>query len=139
MNEKEKKLVQSLLKNIPEVDLAYLIGSAVSGHQRKDSDLDLALVVNAENFKNFDYGKVHLKVQAVLSDVNLDLRVILPDKTDYVYLYQVAQGKLIYSKTESARIEFEKKAMLHYFDTQHIRDIFHYYLDERIEEGTYGR
>lgn len=130
------KKIQIILKTFPEVRLAYLIGSALTGTDRQDSDLDIVLVINKEEIKNFE--KIYLLLNKVVNHENLDLRLVT-EKSDIVYLFEVVNGKLLYACDEKTRVSFEKKVMLFYYDTQHVRNIFHYYLDKRIEQGTYGK
>ena len=70
---------------------------------------------------------------------NLDLRVVTKKIDSPLFLFQVAGGKLLYARDEKERVEFEKRAALLYYNTQHLRDIFHYYLNKRLEKGEYGR
>ena len=119
--------------------MAYLIGSVANGRARQDSDLDIALVVDRDQFDTIDYGQIHLSISHALREKNLDLRLVTEDKISPLYMRQIASGKLLYDRNEEERVDFEAKTMINYFDTQHLRDIFHYYVDKRIEGGQYGR
>lgn len=50
----------------------------------------------------------------------------------------VVKGKLIYSRNENSRVEFEVKVLQRYYDSERLRQIRFYYLDQRLKEGTYG-
>jgi len=135
---KENQL-KKLLNAIPEVELAYLIGSFQENRLRKDSDLDLVLVVNKAGLQNFDYQEIYGAISKTVQNINLDLRIVAEGETDPLFLFQVSKGMLLYSKSEQKRVDFETKAMLRYYDTQHLRNIFNKYMLERIEKGNYGK
>lgn len=45
----------------------------------------------------------------------------------------VSQGKLILSRDEDERVEFETRAVARYLDTAHLRKVQHEYLRKRME------
>lgn len=130
---------QEALAKIPEVKLAYLIGSTAAGKTRQDSDLDIVLVVEPENLGKIDFGSIYFSLNQLVHHPNLDLRVVALGKTDSLFLFNVIKGQLLYARSEPDRVNFEAKTMIFYYDTQHLRNIFHYYLDQRLEKGEYGR
>lgn len=134
-----KEKIASLFTNYPYIKLAYLIGSYAKGLPRADSDLDIALVVEKEDVENINYSEIYNKISKIIKHPNLDIRIVVENKTDPLYLFEIAKGKLLYVKEEEKRVEFEKKAMLMYYDSQHLRDIFNKYIDKRIEKGSYGK
>jgi len=134
-----KERLTKILRLFPVIRLAYLIGSVAKKNQRQDSDLDIVLVVESQDLNKIDYGKLYSSLSKTIQHQNLDLRLVSLEQNDPLFLFQVIGGKLLYSKEEKERVAFEKKSMLNYFDTQHLRNIFHYYLDKRISRGTYGR
>ena len=132
-----QKLAQ-LLKQYPGIIAAYLIGSVAEGRERQDSDLDIALLVE----KNFDlnlFGSLYQKINSLVGHPNLDLRIVIPEKTDPLFLFQLLGGKLLYARNQKELISLEVKIMKLYYDSQHLRNIFHYYLNRRLEGSTYGR
>ena len=132
-----KKLAQ-ILKQYPAIIAAYLIGSAAEGRERQDSDLDVILLVE----KNFDlnlFGPLYQKINNLLNHPNLDLRIIIPEKTDPLFLFQLLGGKLLYARNREELINLVVKFMKLYYDSQHLRNIFHYYLNKRLERGAYGQ
>jgi predicted nucleotidyltransferase len=131
--------LRSVLAKYPQVKLAYLIGSSAEGTTRADSDLDIVLVVEAQGVKKIDFGEIYLQVAKTINHPNLDLRVVALGETDPLFLFNTIKGKLLYAQSEQDRVNFEAKTMVYYYDTQHLRDTFRYYLDKRIEEGEYGR
>ncbi len=132
-----QKLAQ-LLKQYPGIIAAYLIGSVAEGRERQDSDLDIVLLAE----KNFDlnlFGPLYQKINSLVGHPNLDLRIVIPEKTDPLFLFQLLGGKLLYARNQKELISLEVKIMKLYYDSQHLRNIFHYYLNRRLEGSTYGR
>lgn len=80
---------------------------------------------------------MYSEIQSVLSH-ELDLRIVTLDSSP-LFLFEVIDGDLLYMKSEEDRVEFVRESLLAYYRTQHLRDIFNHYLDQRIEEGTYGQ
>jgi predicted nucleotidyltransferase len=122
----------------PEIKLAYLIGSAARGSLRADSDLDIVLVVDSDYLEKVDFGSLYLTLSRTVNHPNLDLRMAALKKTDPLFLFNVIGGELLYSRDEKERVNFEAKTMIYYYDTQHLRNIFHHYLNQRLEKGEYG-
>ncbi|MBL7078329.1 nucleotidyltransferase domain-containing protein [Candidatus Shapirobacteria bacterium] len=139
MDKINQKKLREILSSISQVKLAYLIGSQKEKRSRKDSDLDLVLIVDEQEIKKFDYGQVYLLVEKAVRHSNLDLRVVTKKTNSPLFLFQVAGGQLLYARDEKERVEFEKSAALFYYNTQHLRNIFHHYLNKRLEKGEYGR
>ncbi|MBU1088559.1 nucleotidyltransferase domain-containing protein [Patescibacteria group bacterium] len=133
---KLKKLVE-YLGGVDGVMLGYLVGSVAKEMERKDSDLDIVLIIKEGKIDKFDYRGVYLQIEELLRVSNLDLRLV-DKKSDLLFLFEVINGKLLYSKDEDYRREFEVGVMLKYYDNQHIRNISHYYLEKRIEEDKHG-
>jgi len=133
----QKKLAE-ILNKYPNIIAAYLIGSVAQQRERKDSDLDIVLLVD----KNFDpnhFGFLYRKINAITRHPNLDLRVAVLENTNPLFLFQLLKGKLLFTRNPKQQVTLEAKIMKLYYDSQHLRNIFHYYLNKRLEGGIYGR
>ncbi len=133
----DKNIIRQLGEKFPEIIGVYLIGSRAKGEARRDSDLDIVVVVRkvpVERLKSI-FEEFSKNIQLP----NLDLRIVIPEETDPLFLFQVIKGELLYSKSEEEKVKFETKAMKLFYDTQHLRNIFHFYLKERLSKGGYGR
>lgn len=102
------------------VSAAYLFGSAARGDERKDSDIDIAILLptNLSKEKRF---KTRLLMMADLSRMlhkNIDL-IILNDMSSLFFKYAIIkEGILLYEKNEDDRIDFENRILDSYFDFQ---------------------
>lgn len=138
------KIIQSHIKRLQQyftsqkdVVAVYLYGSFTKGVPHKKSDIDFGVLFE---------GKINLyrrlgQIYADLCDLNLpaepEVREVNLEKSP-VYLRNVLEGRLIYSRDDIARIRFEVDSMKLFRDTEILRSISHFYMDQRIKEGTYG-
>lgn len=120
-----------------DVVAVYLYGSYAYGNPHKRSDIDFGVVFDPPI-------KTYYRLGEIINDL-IDLK--LPDEPDVrninlqnssVYLMNVVSGKLIYSKDEVRRIAFEVAIFNQFYDTQRMRNVNYYYMDKRLQEGTYG-
>ena len=136
LNKKTIKKIQKILTREPNVLVAYLFGSQVSGFAGKKSDLDLAIVVKDKKILNeLDFlellGSIHFPK-------NLDLCVV-DNTSSPLFLFEIIrEGKRIYEKNEDEVISFEAEVLKSYYDTHHLRSIYRLYLKESLEKGIYG-
>lgn len=132
-----EKLAQVFSKT-DSIIAAYFIGSFVRDEGRRDSDLDIVVVLS--NLSNFDYASVYNVVSSLLPDYHIDLRVVIPSETSPLFLFQlIKEGIFIFEKDRLSRIEFETYVVKMYYDSQHTRDIYNYYLNKRFTDHSYGK
>src|SRR3989344_2188057 len=126
--------IKKALENNPQILSAYVIGSSVSKRLTKESDFDLAVVV--QNRKTASYDKVYGLIEHIKFPRNLDLSVV--DKSSSpIFLYQViAKGGRIYEKEKSQAANFESFVLHNYYDTNHIRNIYHRYLKQELSANV---
>lgn len=138
------KLSKSKLQRLKQFfakqkDLAavYLYGSFAKDTTHKGSDIDFGVLFDPPIKTYYRLGEV----MNGLSDLNLpakpDVRDVTLDMSP-VYLRNVIQGKLVYSRNEIARIRFEVAAIKIFRDTEYLRRISYDYMNRRFKEGTYG-
>lgn len=128
--------VQHYFASQKDVVAVYLYGSFAYGNPHKGSDIDIAVLFDGVNlyerlgslYSNFP--KLSIKVEPEVREISL--------KDSPVFLMNVIQGKNIYSRDETKRVEFEVAIMREFYDTQKLRDIDYDYMKKRIREGTYG-
>ena len=128
--------IKEILINYP-VDFAYLYGSYAEGTNRSWSDLDIALLVD-DSVDVSGYLEVELeiskKIDAVISPPESDVRIF--NIAPLNYKIQVVQnGKLIYSKDESKRVNFETSVRSLYFDFLPQKQEYRSALFKGIKEG----
>ncbi len=106
-------LLRSHLETVPEVTLAYLFGSQVTGPTGPLSDTDIAVWVTSPS----------PELRARLSHALASLLHI--DRIDLVFLNRapvelayaiIAQGRLVYQRSVAERVEFEAGVLARYGD-----------------------
>jgi predicted nucleotidyltransferase len=127
-DEKIERLVTRLRGILPDVlrdtpvTLAYLYGSQAEGNPLPTSDVDIALVVcrtgNSPAMPPAERLRLEFAVEGALEQQNVfnpDVRVI--DDMPLTFRGQVAtRGLRLYSRDESARVEFETRTWKEYID-----------------------
>ena len=130
--------VKKIADLVPEIKLIYLFGSQAVDRVNEESDLDIAVFV--ENQDEVSVRKLLVKFNQVgINPINLDLSVVDLNSSPLFLLQIIKKGKCLYKRKETLQASIEGKIMQRYYDTQHMRDIYSYYLDKSIKEGTYGR
>lgn len=122
--------IQKALSKESKIKLAYVLGSIVSGRTRKDSDFDLAIVV--EDSKQLRYENIFILLSGISFPKDLDLSII--DKSSSpLFLFQItATGKCVYQIFDEERISFEAYVLKNYYDTAHLRGIYYSYLKDKF-------
>lgn len=115
--------------------LAYVFGSVTQDKHREGSDFDLAIFRDRNSELN-EFGLIKETTIATLIP-NLHLSVVDMESSPLL-LKQIIDGVCIYERDKYLKTNTEAMVMNIYFDTQHFRDVQNYYLQKRIEEGTYG-
>ena len=141
------QLVSKLQEALPKllagrpVTLAYLHGSSVREDTHPFSDVDIALVTDGPLAPK-EQLRLILELQVDLADRceigNLDVRVI--NAASIVFRGRVVtDGRLVYARSEDARVEFEVSTRLRYFDylPTH-REMQAVYFNRVRERGLYG-
>ncbi len=116
----------------------YLFGSQITGTANKESDLDMAILVN---------NREKISEREILSFLQNN-HISLPFETDLscvdlasppIFLFQIIKnGTCIYEKNPLERADLEAKIMNIYYDNRHLRDIYNHYLQQSLAQGTYG-
>ncbi len=129
--------IHDYLASQKDVIAVYLYGSFAKGNPHKRSDIDIAVL--------FD-GKVNLyhrlgKIYSDLCDLKLpaepEVRELNLNQSP-LYLLNVTHGKLIYSKNDTKRANFEVTVMNIFRDTEYLRSLKYDYMKKSLKEGTYG-
>jgi len=136
---KEKKFIENkiieYLDKKEEILFAYIFGSFIN----KDDyhDIDVAVYLN-ENFdkndtKKFPYGYESYMISELnlLTRKNIDF-IVMNNANIIIQKKIITQGKLIFSKDERKRINYENYIRKIYIDTEVLRKIKRYYLSNKI-------
>lgn len=115
--------IQKALQKEPGILAAYVIGSQMGGKARQESDFDLAVVV--ENKKLLNEDKIYELIRHLDFPKDLDLSVV-DRSSSPLFLFQIiSHGQKIYFQDLSKTASFEAFVLHHYYDTQHLRDIYY--------------
>lgn len=122
--------IQKALEKEPRIFACYIFGSYIKGTYNKESDFDIAFV--AEDKKTITDDAVYKLIKDIPFPKNPDISVV--DKTSSpIFLFQIINsGTRIYAKEEDRADAFEAYVLRYYYDTQHLRNIYNYYLKEKF-------
>lgn len=123
MDRKDLKKIKNYFSKQPAVKLVYLYGSQASGSAKKESDIDLAILVDE---KKADAFKTQLEAMSDLSSLlnkEVEVQNLNICKTTFSYRV-ICEGKVIYARDEQERIDFELEVMRNYFDMKPFLDEF---------------
>ncbi len=113
------KKISAVLEKDAEVLFAYLFGSYAKGVQGKKSDVDIAIYLKNVSILEKDAlypSRLALQIERALGGKKaVDVRVL--NESTLRFRYQVLKyGKLLHSKDEKKRVEFESSSLMRYFD-----------------------
>jgi len=121
----------------------YVFGSAVSGYQHEESDLDIAVLIDAEFWRTvksaLEYqSALIVKLQRKFETDQLDL-ILLNDASPLLANQVVSTGQLLYCQNNQEKNNFIVRTKQRYLDTKPLRAIKRRYLYERIDRGEFSR
>ena len=111
-----KEEIEEILKKHGEILVAYLYGSTVKGYGRKESDVDVGLLLKEDFAADALYpariaGEIKLRCGF---DREVDVRIL--NEMPHRFLHQVIGGEVIFSRDESERVRFETSVVDAYID-----------------------
>lgn len=108
--------IRELLASVPEVRRAYLFGSRVRGCERRDSDWDIAVSLDApREHRRRVRVSLTAELQLALRCDGVDL-VVLEDAGPSLRFSVIRDGIPLLDRDPSKRIAFEVRAMKEYWD-----------------------
>lgn len=119
--------ITKVLEKEHEVLFAYIFGSYAKGIQNEKSDIDIAVYLKDENILEKDPlfpSRLAIKIEKILTGKKtVDVRVL--NGSTLRFKNQVLRyGKLLFSKDEKKRIEFETFSLDHYYDFKPHLDMY---------------
>ena len=123
------KKIENELKN-KEINAIYLFGSYAKGTQNKNSDIDIAILLD----KNFKIPKFYLSQLSnkLESKIKKEIHIIILNNSNLRIIHQVLKyGKLITSKKDTSN--FENIKMKEYLDFKYYHDMYNSERIKRIE------
>ena len=125
-----KTQIQKALKDKPGIIAAYVVGSFASANTSKESDFDLAVVV--ENKNKTTENDVYNLIRSISFPKDLDLSVV-DSSSSPLFLYQIiSKGEKIDIGQGKQAVDFEPRVLDNYYDNKHIRDIYYSQLKDKF-------
>ena len=118
--DKIKTMLADFFQRQAEIEIAYIFGSIARGTESALSDIDIAILIDDQqiNEDKFRYGykaEILADLMKILKKNNVDL-VILNEANTLLRHRVLYHGKLICSKNEKKRIEFQTNTIDKYID-----------------------
>ena len=133
------KKLEDILSQYDFILFALLFGSYAKGQEGYLSDIDIAIETNREldlltcgdimaTLETFYGKKIDLVITNELYKTNPKMAFNITDN-----------HKVIMLKDEQRYIDFKVNSLKYYFDTAYMYKIFDKSLQERLENGTFGK
>lgn len=126
------------LKN--HIILSYLYGSEATGFKHRESDVDIAVLLD-EKIKKEKYFEKSLELPELFEKLfpNKQIHILILNQATPLLKHQVLkEGKFIFYSDKEKMLKFNLEAVHLWEDTKHLREIQWDYLKERIKQGTFG-
>jgi len=108
------EIIKDVLSRDRNIIAAYIYGSAVRGNYTESSDIDIGVLVKKEIKDPLYEAKLSIKIEKKL---NKEVEVRVLNNKPLIFLHQVfGHGKLLFSKNEKIRLNFETATINKYFD-----------------------
>jgi predicted nucleotidyltransferase len=131
-----KKPILRYLSSAREIQAAYVFGSVASGRTRRDSDIDIAVLIRKNVVR--DTLKYRLKLMADLGSAlhRSDVDVVILNESPPLLAHRVlSKGKLIFERSASARVRFQVATAKRYSDLVPAFETHIRYLKKSVREG----
>lgn len=114
-----------ILENEKDILFAYLFGSYAKGTQDERSDIDIAVYLADESILERDHLYPSMLVIQIEDIIKKKVDVSILNGSTLRFRNQVLMyGKLLHSKDEKKRIEFETSSLTQYLDFKPHIDIY---------------
>jgi predicted nucleotidyltransferase len=123
----------------PDVLAAYLFGSYATGKARPESDVDVAVLLSGTDEMERFERRLRLmgEVEEALGRRPADV-VVLNDAPPLLAHQVLRNGRLIFERDRTARVEFEVRAGQVYTDLVPMRQFFREALFHEVKEAGLG-
>jgi predicted nucleotidyltransferase len=116
---------------------AYIFGSVVTGRMRKDSDIDIAVLLR-EGLNSSKIFQLRLKLMAELGHAlrRSDIDVVILNEASPLLAHRVlSKGRLVFERSPSERIRFQVNTANRYSDLMPGFETYIRYLKKSVREG----
>ncbi len=139
--DKDIKRIISYFKGREEVSALYIFGSIANGGGTRESDIDIAVLINEARLKKKNFE--HLKNDYYNASPAFSLRpvdiVILNTASLFLKHRILKTGEILFDRNRRLRVDFTAKAIIEYLDFKPIEDIFSRAVAGRFRRETLGR
>jgi predicted nucleotidyltransferase len=139
LSESDRDLARRLddaLAAVPEVVFGYLYGSRAKGRARRDSDVDVALMLTPIAARDAPFERIQRYAPPLMVVAGTDLDLVFLNDAPSLLAHRVLRdGILIHEKDTLARIRFQASTVTRYLDTKPMREIFISAAVTRAREG----
>lgn len=134
-----KEGIKNFLMSEENVVFALIFGSTVTGHANQLSDLDIGIYLK-NKIDLPEIGRIISEIEKITHQ-KIDLVELndLYNKNPLLAFEIVSNSELLFSRNSEVLIHFKKRAILHFLDTQRLRETFRNTMRKRIAEGKFGR
>ena len=110
LSSEKRELVIELLLNKLNCDLIYIFGSYAKNNERRNSDLDIAILTDIE----IDKYDLFLLSQKLADKINCDVDLVDLKMATTVFKAQIIQGELVYCSDDNLKAKFELDTLRKY-------------------------
>ena len=128
--------IQSRAEKDSNILTIYQFGSLPKGYAGRESDFDLAVVVDKKKPDSED--TIYELIKDIQFPKNLDLSVVDRESSPLFLFQVVSKGQRIYERNRSDMVQFEASVLHNYYDTVHLRAIYARHLKKKFSQETYA-
>jgi uncharacterized protein len=140
-DEKDIERIVHYFTERDEVVSVYLFGSSARGRKTKESDIDIAVLVDESGPKKTDlerFRKEYYEASPGFSLGPVDI-VILNTAPPFLKYQVLKKGRILFDRERNLRVRFTEKAITEYLDYKPIQDIYLKAVAQRFREKTIDR
>lgn len=137
---KQQTIKQKKLLAENHIILAYVFGSETTGFKHKESDVDIAVLLD-KKVKQDEYFKKTLEFSSLFTKIFPAEQIhinILNNATPLLKHFVLQEGKLIFCANDQEKIKFHIDTVHLWEDTKHFREMQWEYLKQRIKQNVFG-
>jgi predicted nucleotidyltransferase len=140
-DEEDIKRVIRYFKNRDEVSTLYIFGGFGKGRKTKESDIDVAVLIDESKLKKKGFELLKRKYYAASPTFSMrpvDI-VILNTAPPFLKHQVLKTGRILFDRNRKLRVRFTEKAITEYLDYKPIEDIYLKAVARRFREKSIGR
>ena len=129
------KQIRDSVAREPKILAVYCFGSYSKNALGKESDFDLAFLLDKKNSLSLD--QIYTLISHIRFPKDLDISIISKSSSP-LFLYEIiSRGERVYAADEQKTTLFEAHVLANYYDTSHMRKIYSSYLENKFPQ-TYA-